>query len=90
MTLDEILAIGEREYDPALHVTAGELRAIGKTLPEEIPDCAYMPRAALCDPTTIELVPVDIAGRTFNASVLFSSHAEVPFRWLEIDCVLVP
>lgn len=35
------------EYDPGLHVTAGELRALQLRLPASIPDCASVPRQAV-------------------------------------------
>ena len=70
----------EREYDPVTCICAKELREVGINVPEEIPDCAWVPRTSLnlklgdvsqdpSDPTVI--------------SVLTEMNFIEPFRWVE-------
>jgi hypothetical protein len=53
-----LISPGE-EYNPRLHISAKELRAMGSTLPDDIPDCAWMSRGAWTGPfkVTVENHP---------------------------------
>jgi hypothetical protein len=66
-------------YDPDLHVTAGELRGMGVPIPEDIPDCGWVPkesfRVGLGDPKQRKdgEWPLDI-----TVTYIFTE----PFRWV--------
>ena len=73
-----------KTYDFELHVTAGELRALGADVSAEVPDCAYVPRASIRvgeateepsdDPNVLALsLPIDL---------------DEPFRWVEVKLTL--
>lgn len=66
-------------YDPTLHMTAGELREMGADLPTHIPHCAYVERiACIFSPDSV----VAIEGRVVTRFALKFSQ---PFRWEELD-----
>jgi len=79
-----------REYDPLLHLTAAELRAVGVPIPEQIPDCAWLPRRALT------VVPHSAKAESFGDPdhrefrVTWTMQSSEPFRWLEIKGTLEP
>jgi hypothetical protein len=68
------------EYDPAVHVTAKELRAIGFAISPEIPDCAWVPRLSLV------WKPHNLQHAAQPAAVFADGlvHFTVPFQWLEV------
>lgn len=69
-------------YDPALHITAGELRAIGVPIPARIPDCGWIARAAM---HVASDATVTSNGRlNVNMQVTFSA----PFRWINIQVTI--
>lgn len=67
------------DYDPRTCITAGELREAGATLPEHIPDCAWVPRSAM------RYSPGEATGDPSTGC--FSIRLEVTFtegfRWIE-------
>lgn len=66
-------------YDPTLHLTAGELREMGADLPAHIPHCAYVERTA-CDFSPANVVCIE--GRLQMRFILKFLQ---PFRWLELS-----
>ena len=65
--------MSNREYSPALDVTAGELREAGYSVPDNIPDCAWIPQSSVkesYDPATDSDIRL-----TFTE----------PFRWNELN-----
>lgn len=75
------------EYDPKIHITAGELRAAGATIPDNIPDCGWVPRSALTISRVVHVdparVPEDMGAGALPNIELVTSTTE-PFRWIEI------
>lgn len=72
--------MSEPEYDPETCATAGELRAAGYPIPENVPDCGWIRRSA------IRLGPnsgVSVKGSRINVSlpVTFTE----PFRWVAVE-----
>jgi hypothetical protein len=67
------------DYDPRTCVTARELRGIGMTLAETIPDCAWVPRDSILysDP---EVVPGEPKAIAIGLKVTFT----VPFQFIEV------
>lgn len=69
------------EYDPAKHISAQELRAMGATIPAHVPDCAWMPRGAWTGP-----FKVTVEDHPQKAGVL-RGHIEIgcaeALRWEE-------
>jgi hypothetical protein len=64
------------EYDPQKHVHASELRAAGIQVPEEVPDCAWVPRNSF---TIRQTGCITKDGKALmRAEVVFLE----PFRWL--------
>ena len=82
-------AMEGRDYDPALDITAGELRRAGATgIGENVPDCAWVPRAAMhMGEVRVAAVDPDNKRRELRAS--FSVTFDKPFRWLEVSGTLV-
>ena len=70
----------ERDYDPRLHVTAGELRKLGVELPEKIPDVAWVPRAAL----RFGKPEAEMDGED-SMTVTVPVEALEAFRWVRIE-----
>ena len=60
-------------YDPALHATARQLRIVGYPVPANIPDHAFIPRAAV----NPNIVPDDGGGAKGRA---FAENFQAPFR----------
>jgi hypothetical protein len=75
--LDEALE-GEPEYDADTCVTAEELREIGISVPDSVPDCGWIPRHAI----KYGDVGVDIGGTAVIANVAVTLSE--PFRWINI------
>lgn len=71
--LDEALE-GEPEYDAATCVTAAELRDLGLTLPESIPDCGWVTRSSL------KFDAEKMGDLILSAKLVFSE----PFRWINL------
>jgi len=74
----------EPEYDEVTCITAGELRAAGAVVPENIPDCGWVPRHAL----RYEVGKATGDPATGRFSVGIGVTFLQPFRWLEVtvDC----
>lgn len=74
-----------KEYDEATCVTAGELRAVGLSIPENIPDCAWVLRSSIrISLKNIEVVstgPDKLADPHIGLTVEFTQ----PFNWISID-----
>ena len=75
--LDEALE-GEPEYDADTCVTAAELREMGITVPDDVPDCGWIPRHAI----KYGEIGVDIEGTTMVANV--GVAISEPFRWINV------
>ena len=74
-----------REYDSTLDITAGEMRAMGATLPEKFPDCAWVPRSAVKFGELTSKVR-NREERTFDLHV--SVEISEPFRWLSLNVTI--
>ncbi len=71
------------EYDPATCITAGELRQLGIALPEGIPDCGWVPRAAIRSHVTgSQITPA--GALEVDMTVRFDE----PFRWVTVDVTI--
>jgi hypothetical protein len=66
-------------YDPVTCVTAGELRSRGFPVPEDVPDCGWVPRTAVKTGVT-DNYSMDPDGR-FHTTIEVS-YMEA-FRWVE-------
>jgi len=77
-----MLAEGTRDYDPTLHLTAGELREMGADLPPHLPRCAYVERTA-CDFSPESVVCIE--GRL---RMRFTLKFSQPFRWRELSGIV--
>lgn len=67
------------EYDPRTCITAGELRAGGATIRDEVPDCAWVPRWAIrWEPKA------SLADAPGTIAVDLRAILSEPFRWIEI------
>jgi hypothetical protein len=77
------LAIAEAgrptEYDPVTCVTAGELRALGAEIPDAVPDCGWVSRAALLYDNSPE---VTVEGS--RMSIHMSATIDEPFKWINV------
>lgn len=72
-------------YDPALHITAGELRERGLDIPADIPDCGWISREDY-------LAAMVNAGKTLQVKTEGNREFSVtgalqlpPFYWIEIN-----
>ena len=65
-------------YDETLHLTAGQLRAMNVPVPDDIPDCGWVPRSAI----VFESGSVDDDG--FKMDVSFTE----PFKWFKFTFVV--
>lgn len=64
-------------------VYAGELRAMGvKTIPEHIPDCAWVPRSAL----EWKYRAVSASGDQLSLDMTLAIHE--PFKWVEVNAIV--
>lgn len=72
----------EPEYDPKTCITAGELRAMGCSIPSTIPDCGWVHRSAVhFGESTSKLEGDDLI---IDLSVSFDES----FRWVEVKVAL--
>jgi len=72
---ESIQKIELEEYDPALCIEAGELRAMGIQLSDNIPDCAWVERWSIkWEVQRVEEEGMICCVATFNR----------PFRWLSL------
>ena len=82
---DEIEAVyvHEDEYDPVTCVTAGELRASGFPVPNDIPDCGWIPRVSVhvADVTVGEVTD----GGDGRLNIAMEIRYSEPFQWLVAD-----
>ena len=69
-------------YDEITCVSAGELRAQGYPIPEDIPDCGWIPRGSM-KMEKIEAKMVEGVVKV-NAILTFTE----PFRWVQINLKL--
>lgn len=76
--------MSEPEYDEKTCVTAGELRARGVPVPEDIPDVAWVPRASLVVKTGEAKMGDEPGKIVLSLAVEFTA----PFRWLELSCTI--
>ena len=74
------------EYDEATCVTAGDLRAMGIQLPENIPDCGWVHRDALEISSTSVGPPLPSPDGKITIDVVMKLTK--PFRWIELDLVV--
>jgi len=77
----------EPEYDPKLHVTAAELRAAGISVPENIPDAAWVLRSSIVPAVTVHdpaKGPPDVMSATLRLEFT------APFRWVELNVTNPP
>lgn len=77
----------ECDYDEASCVSAGELRAAGYSVPENIPDCAWVPRSSVRvnnDEVSAHTDPGDPSIVHVSVSVEFTE----PFKWVEATILL--
>lgn len=72
------------EYDESACITAGELRAAGIAVPENIPDVGWVPRAALRFGPTKAWLDGDTLRTTTELTF------DVGFRWVEADVKIEP
>ncbi len=71
------------DYDPKLHATAGELRAMfGIEFSPEIPDCAYTRRSEIKFETVMDESPELMNARQFKATIQMRMGS---FHWLIIN-----
>ena len=80
--------IDTESYDPATCITAGELREAGAEVPDNVPDCGWVPRASMrltpgkaTHDTKTKRLSIDV-GLTFTE----------PFRWVDVkvECTTNP
>lgn len=71
------------EYDPETCLTAGELRATGAHVPENIPDCAWVPRCSVVvrRPPSVDIDPIDPTIIRVDTTMEFTA----PFRWIKVE-----
>lgn len=71
------------EYDPVIRITAGELRALGLNLPENIPDCGHVSRTAIRHVASTE-DPIKLMA---DGAVQFGIDVFIdePFCWVELN-----
>ena len=75
----------EPQFDPDICIHAGELRAMGASIPDTIPDIGWVPRSAIQwsgeDPNF-----------TMNDDGVFTGNLRCvvtqPFRWIEVDVTI--
>jgi hypothetical protein len=80
------IAEAVREYDPAIDVTAGELRAAGcKGLPAHYPDCAWVPRHAMRMGNVRAGAPRENPGPRELPTIEWDVDFVEPFRWVEVE-----
>lgn len=81
------IAMADRSYDPELDITARELRRMGVPLEEEVPDCAWVPRAALdwsFDAERGGMSAGQLAAGRLTVTVKGRVVFREPLRWVEI------
>jgi len=67
--------------DYKTHVTAGELRSMSMSIPENIPDCGWVKRISIeFEPSEIE---VEVDG---TVKPTFKVKFHEPFHWVTISC----
>lgn len=75
---------GEPVYDADTCITAGELRAMGCTLPDTIPDCGWVPRSAMIVSTAVDKSRCDEQILAVDAKITLTE----PFRWIEVPVIV--
>lgn len=69
----------EDQYDPKTCVTAGELRTMGLDIPSPIPNCAWVPRRAICFGEPEVTAEDDVV----HASI--PTIVNAPFKWVNVE-----
>ena len=70
------------EYDETTCITAKELRTMGVTISDDVPDCAWIPRSSLIpDPESLILKTDPCDSTRFTGTFLLIPTE--PFRWIE-------
>ena len=73
------------EYDPTTCSTAGDLRSIGIAIPENIPDCAWIPRNAWhINYHHAAKISAD------RVTIAYTVNITEPFRWEEANTITKP
>jgi hypothetical protein len=67
-----------------VRIHAGDLRALGVTLDERIPDCAWVPASSVHFDAASSRVEGDTA--SLNVSMKFDQ----PFKWIEVPIMITP
>jgi len=70
-------------YDPKLCITAGEVRLLGGKIPEAIPDCAWVHRAAL-SLASIDSLTVAHDPEIQRAVASFVIDCGEPWEWVSL------
>jgi len=73
-------ALHTHRYDPKFHITAGELRELGVSMPKNIPDEAWVPRYSMRIDDTV----VEEGDRTDVFNITMTMHFTEPFRWFQM------
>jgi hypothetical protein len=68
-------------FDPKTCITAGDLRWMGISLPEDIPDCAWVKRSAL----QLSLESIRDGSGDRNLILDFTVQFEQPLQWISMD-----
>lgn len=69
------------EYNELLHITAGELRAMGLAIPENIPDVGWVPRSSITMEPVFETPRRDVEQGIMRAKI--GTEFTRPFQWIE-------
>jgi len=76
--IEFVYEAGADEYDPATCVTADELRGQGIPVPDDVPGCGWIHRAAI---RARQVGVVQAADGSYQGAIEVSFLE--PFRWLE-------
>jgi hypothetical protein len=79
---DYIAGLAAAPFDA--QICASDLRALGATLDERIPDCAWVPAAAV----HFEPGESKIEGDQFHMNM--QVRFELPFQWVEVAAIVMP
>lgn len=72
------------QYDPDVCITAGALRAMGATLDDNIPDCAWVPRHAM----HVTFGEPQLSPDAARVAVKTFISITAPFRWISVTGAL--
>lgn len=74
------------EYDPRTCITAGQLRAAGAPVDDDLPDCAWVPWASVDYEVGKATGGPDLGSITCPITMTFSE----PFRWVSLKLKMGP